>query len=185
MYPTVCQFKDQMMVVCDCHSEGVMLGYDKEDKELYLTHWTTSSNSSIFSHNIVDAFHWLFTKHDRTTRIIDIDREAMYQIASYINDSFKLKKKIKKEPQTKISYSQSFYVNCKDNRRIVINFNNDDGYTFSFEHPCDINNRNQWVWKTFWRILTKGTSGVNYVTVEDFEVKMFLDFMIDCLQYQW
>lgn len=188
MYPTVSQFKDQMMVICDCHSEGLVFDSDKNSKEIYITHWVPSSNSGIFSYNIVDAFRYLFTGHDRTMRMIDVDREGMYQIACFINDALKLKKKIKKEATSKEKIRKNFYINGKDHNRLIIKSDDldfEESYSLYLEHFFECYNKKQYKWKTFWKILTKGTSGVNWIVIEEFEANMFLDFMIDCLSYEW
>lgn len=186
MYPTVCQFQDSMMVVCDCHSEGMMLTFNKEDKVLYLQHWTISTKSGIFSHNISDAFRYLFTGKDITTRVVDIDREAMYQIACFVNDSFKLKKKIEKKARSKEALNLSFYVNGMCNRRLdVKNYSEDlHCHTFVFTTHDDWKNKDK-RWRNFWKILTKGTTGVNEITVDKFEAEMFLDYMNERLHYDW
>lgn len=187
MYPTVCQFQDSMMIVCDCHCEGFMIQHDKSDRTLYLTHWTQSSNSRIFSHNVCDAFRYLFKKNDVTQRLIDLDRESMYQLACYINDVFKLKKKIKKEATKDDTYSLNFYVNGEDNTAIdIINHSKElECYTFKLVKKVGAAYSQLSKWETFWRILFKGTSGVNCVAISGFESEMLLDFLIDRLSYKW
>lgn len=186
-FPTVCQFDDSMMIECNCHCEGLMVSYDKDDKELFLNHWTTSTNSGIFSHNFRDAFYYLFTGKDRTIRITDLDRNAVYELACYINKVLKLKKIIKEKPQTDNTYSLGFYINGKDNTAVeILNHCKDEKvFTLKLVKKVGVSYSTLSKWETFWRILFKGTSGVNWITIEKFESEMFLDYLIDQLRYSW
>lgn len=187
MYPTVCQFQDQLMIICDCHTEGLSFNYDKTDKLLYVTHWNTSTNSRIFSNNIKDAFYYLFKKQDRTQRLIDLDREAFYQLACFLNDELKLKKKFAKEAIKDDTLSLNFFVNGENNSAIdIINETKEcNCYVFKLIKKVGAAYSHISNWETFWRILFKGTSGLNCLTLSSFEAEMLLDFLISSLQYKW
>lgn len=180
MYNTVCQFQDQMMVVCECHAEGMMLSCDKSSKQLYIDLWSVMTNTKIFSYNLIDAFRYLFTGNDVTSRTIDINREAVYQIACYINDVFKFNKKITKEIQSKEKRSEKFFVFGQNAEKLYIS---------SDEFSCSFNfqqhDTRQTKMKKFWQIFKKGTTGINGICIDKVEAEIFLNCLIESLYYSW